>query len=305
MFRHLLVPLDGSRLAEAALPAAAALARRLDARVTVLHVIERGAPTTVHGEPHLTQPTEAESYLKEVARWLSVRGVQADSLVDPDGEDVAGSIASRAGDLGADLAVLCTHGRSGLRALLFGRMAQQVLGRGTVPVLLVLPSPAGREQPFACRHLLVPLDGSEMAERGLPAATLIARAFGAEVLLMWVVPTAVTVSGERAAATKLMPTAAAALLDAEATQATSYLEEVKSRLQAEGVAVSATVGRGEPVRVLQETVTKEAMDLIVMATHGRAGAAAAWTGSIASRMLAHITRPILLIRIPESSARPD
>ena len=68
MFKHLLVPLDGSALAEAVLPAARYLAQTLPARVTLLHVIEESAPEEVHGEPHITQPDEAERYLAGVAR---------------------------------------------------------------------------------------------------------------------------------------------------------------------------------------------------------------------------------------------
>ena len=66
MFKHLLVPLDGSTLAEAALPTAAYFAQTLGAGVTLLHVIERNAPDTVHRERHLTEPGEACDYLGEV-----------------------------------------------------------------------------------------------------------------------------------------------------------------------------------------------------------------------------------------------
>lgn len=305
MFRHLLVPLDGSRMAESVLPATSALVRRLGARVTVIHVIERWAPATVHGERHLTEPAEAEAYLKAVAEWFASREVKADSLVYRDGADVAESIASRAADLGADLIVLCTHGWSGFRGFLFGRVAQQVLRRGTIPVFLVQPSVIGREQPFSCRRLIIPLDGSKMAETALPAASAVARAFEAEVLLMWVVPTVATASGERAAAMKLMPTAAAALLDTEAAQAATYLDGVRSRLRGEGVVASVAVERGEPVRVLLDSVAKRTIDLIVMATHGRSGVGAVWAGSVASRVLSHSTRPILLVRIPVPSVRSD
>jgi nucleotide-binding universal stress UspA family protein len=67
MFEHLLVPLDGSRLAEAALPAAATLSKTLGARVTLIHVIERGAPQEIHGQQHLSDPAEASVHVGEVA----------------------------------------------------------------------------------------------------------------------------------------------------------------------------------------------------------------------------------------------
>src|SRR5919202_2263342 len=77
--KHLLVPLDGSRLAEAALPAATMLAERLGARVTLLHVMERHAPATVHGERHLTRAGEAEAYLNGVASRFADAGVPVEA----------------------------------------------------------------------------------------------------------------------------------------------------------------------------------------------------------------------------------
>ena len=305
MLRHLLVPLDGSPMAESVLSATADLVRRLSAHVTLLHIIERGAPKTVHGERHLTQPAEAESYLRGVAEWFVSEGVRADFLVHRDGADVAKSIADGAAEIGADLVVLCTHGWSGLRGFLFGRVAQQVLRWGTIPVLLIQPSAEGWKAPFSCRRLVVPLDGSGMAETALPAASAVAHAFEAEALLVWVVPTVATVSGERGAAMKLMPSAAAALLDAEAAQAGTYLERVGARLREEGVKISVEVGRGEPIRVLLDTVAKQEIDLIVIATHGRSGISAVWAGSVTSRILRYSTRPILLIRIPGPPPRSD
>lgn len=307
MFRHLLVPLDGSRLAESALPPALALARRLGARLTLFHAVERGAAATVHGERHLTDPTEAEVYLRTVAARCTAAGVQADPVVHRDGAEVAHDIAEGAARAGADLIVLCTHGRSGLRGLLSGRVAQRVLQSGTVPVFLVRPAAAApgevgeAGEAFVCRRLLVPLDGSETAEAALVPAAALARAFGADLVLAWVVPTVATVADDRAPATLLMPTAAAALLDAEAAQAAGYLDRLSAGLRQSGLPVAAAVERGEVVRVLLDLATQRAIDLIVIATHGRSGVAAVWAGSVASRMLAHSTPPVLLVRIPPSA----
>ena len=299
MFRHMLVPLDGSRLAEAVLPVTAAFARALGAKVTLLHVVEPAAPTTVHGDVHLTQAEEAEAYLRGVTGWMAAQGVHAEMVVDQGG-DVAASIARRAAGIEADLIVLCTHGRSGVRALLFGRVAEQVLARGTTPVLLMAPTAVRREQVWTVRRLLVSLDGSEMAEAALLAATALAHGFAAEILLVMVVPTVATLTDDRAAAARLMPTAGAALLDAEAAEAATCLENVKSRLAQRGVKVSAVVERGEPVRVLLDRLASPDADLIVMATHGRSGVSAVWAGSVASRFVAHASRPVLLIRIPRA-----
>ncbi len=298
MFARLLVPLDGSRLAESALPAAAALAGRLGARVVLLHVLETGPPPTVHGDRHVRTDTEARAYLDGAVQWMAARGVAAEAVVCPEVGGVAATIARQAEAAGADLIVLTSHGRSGVRGLLYGRVAQQVLQRGRTPVLLLPPSERGREAAFGCRHVLVPLDGSEAAETAVEPAVRVAAACGADLLLVWVVPTVETISGERAAAARLMPTAAAALLDVEAREATNYLEGVASRVQAAGVAARAAVERGEPVQVLLDTAARQGADLIVMATHGRSGVSALWAGSVASRVVGAGQRPVLLIRVP-------
>jgi len=300
MFRHMLVPLDGSRLAEAVLPLVAALGRRLPARVTLLHVVEPEAPPTVHGDVHLRQAAEAEAYLRGAAGWLAGQGVEA-GIVVGQGADVAGVIARRAAEAEADLVVLCTHGSGGFRAFLFGRVAQQVLARGTIPVLLLPPDAVRREEPFLCRRLLVPLDGSPMAEAALEPAMTLARIFGAELLLVMVVPTLATLTDDRAAAAKLMPTAGTALLDAEAREGLSYLDGVMARLPRDGIPAARRVDRGEPVRVLLDLLARGDADLTVMATHGRSGVSAVWAGSVASRLVAHTPRPLLLIRIPRES----
>jgi len=105
MFRRVFVPLDGSRLAESALPAAVELARHLGARVTVFHALERSAPATVHGERHLTAEGEARAYLAEVASWVAQRGITVETQLETEALDAAASIASKAGGEGADLVV--------------------------------------------------------------------------------------------------------------------------------------------------------------------------------------------------------
>src|SRR5215472_12247833 len=162
--RRIMVPLDGSALAESALPAAVSLARHLDARLTLLHVMERGAPGRVHGQRHLTAIAEADQYLAAVGVRARAAGADADLHVHPNPEgNVPQSIVAHAGDLGADLIVLATHGAGGARRAMFGSVAQQVLRRGLRPVLLIRPADAERVEPpvepdgLELRRLLVPL----------------------------------------------------------------------------------------------------------------------------------------------------
>jgi len=223
--------------------------------------------------------------------------VAADARVEVSRGDVAERIGREAAAAGADLVALCTHGGRGVRGLLFGRVAQQVLNRGRAPVFLLPPSPQGREATFLCRRVLVPLDGTEASEGVLPQAVALAGAFEASVVLESVIPTLSTIRGVRGATARLMPRVGAAVLDEEAGDAAVYLGRVVTRLEEAGVTVEGVVERGEPVKVLEEAAARHGTDVFAMATHGRAGVAAIWEGSIAARLLERSGKPLLLVRI--------
>jgi nucleotide-binding universal stress UspA family protein len=110
VFKHLLVPLDGSRLAEAALPAAY-LAQKLDATVTLLHIIEHDAPEEIHHEHHLTDPDSAYAYLAEIAERAFPPGLRVERHIhDTAVDDVARSLVEHTGELVTpDLIVMCQH----------------------------------------------------------------------------------------------------------------------------------------------------------------------------------------------------
>jgi nucleotide-binding universal stress UspA family protein len=295
--RHVLVPLDGSALAEAALPAAAATARAFDARVTLLHVLEEWAPATVHGHPHLTNEAEARVYLDAVAQRPAFRDRATEVHVHGiRTENVADSIMAHADELGADLVVLSTHGQGGLKGFLFGSIALRALGRGRTPILLVNPTPAGDAPPFACRKILVPLDGSETHEPALPVASRLARGWRAALHLVVVVPTAGTLSGHRAATGILMPLATRAMLEIAEQEAAAYVKGLESALSSEGLAASSSVSRGEPVAAILEAAKAIEADLVVMATHARGALEGFWSGSLTPKLMQRLDRPILLVR---------
>ncbi|MDI6772692.1 MAG: universal stress protein [bacterium] len=296
MFDHLLIPLDGSRLAESVLPAAGAIARRFGSAVTLLHVVERTPPDEVHGEPHLTTVAEAEAYLAEVAVREFPSGAATTHVHAPDETDVSESIARHADELRSTLIVLCTHGQGGARELIFGSVAQQVLSHGSVPVLLVRPSPGA--QAFTCSRVLVPLDGSVPSEAALPAAEALARAFGGRLHLLTVVPTVATVSSDRAPAALFLPIATAVALDLEEEETRLYLDGLAARLRQGALTAEAEVGRGDPAWEVTAAADRLDADLMVMATHGRSGMSAVWAGSVAIRIMARCRRPMLLVRAP-------
>ena len=298
MFKHILIPLDGSLLAEAVLPAGSYLAGVCGSLVTLLHVIERDAPQEVHGERHLHDAGEAGEYLDEVARRFFPADMRVERHVHSDGvTDVAAGIALHVGEFAPDLILMCTHGRGGLRGFIFGRIANRVVKLGTRPVLLIPPHAAGIVPAFTCRRLLVALDGNPAHEDSLRVAQSLALSCRAELLLLMVVPTAGNLSGEEAATAVMLPGATAALLDLAEQEAEQYLRRHQSSLQSAGVTVSTGVLRGNPVTDIINTAERTETDLIVMATHGKTGIEAFWSRSAAPNVAARAMIPLLLVPV--------
>jgi nucleotide-binding universal stress UspA family protein len=299
MFTHLLAPLDGSELAEAVLPAAVHLARALDARLTLLHVLEHNAPGAVHGQRHITTEQEGLKYLAETAAKLP-RGLQVEMHVHPNEEhNIARSLVEHAQELGVDLILLCTHGRSNLRRWLFGSIAQQVLALGSTPVLVIYPSETAQGQGFRCRGLLTPLDGDPDHEAGLAVSLGLAKACDAALHLVAVVPTRGSLSGEGAASAMLLPATTAALLDLKEQASAAYLAQQAAAAEEAGIPVTSAVQRGEPAAAIAAAARAVHADVIVMATHGRSHTDAFWSGSVTPRVSSKTRRPLLLVPVVE------
>jgi nucleotide-binding universal stress UspA family protein len=295
VYTRFLVPLDGSHLAEAVLPSVERLAAACSARVVLLHILERHARPEVHGQPHLTSASDANVYLAQVADRMRSEGIEVDTHTHdaPEG-DVARSIVQHAEEAGADLIVLCTHGGGRMREFLFGSIAQQVLNRGTVPVLLVRPAEDGNAPSFDPRVVLVPLDATADAEAALGPAAEIARRLGAALHLVMVVGTQ-----ETSPTAAMLPTATRAALDWAEEDASTYLEGLSDSLRSAGLSVTTEVRRGRPTNALTEEAKEPGVGLVVVATHGRAGLQAVWTGSVVARILRRTRGPILLLRSVE------
>lgn len=141
MYKRVVVPLDGSALAEAILPFITDIAGPLDIEVVLLRVLVPVPPDIVEGSARVvvddivTRRDDAEAYLKRLAEELTVSGIRTSTDVrrgDPVREILAG-----AHEAGADLIAMTTHGRSGLGRLLFGSVAEAVLREAEIPVFLM------------------------------------------------------------------------------------------------------------------------------------------------------------------------
>jgi len=285
-------------MAEASLPAAVYLAKTLGTLVTLFHVIERGAKQEIHGERHLTGSGEAIAYLDEIAVRAFPVGMPVERHVHTtEVDNVARSIVEHVGELGPDLIVMCTHGRGGIRGFMFGRIAQQVVGLDRTPVLLVPPAATGAPPAFSCNRMLVTLDGTPDHEEGLTVASSLAKICGAELCLVMAVHRFNTLSGEQAATAKILPSATHALLDLAEQDAKEYLNRHIASLQAEGVMATAVVRRGDPAMVIIDTAEQRKADLIVLATHGKTGMDAFWSGSATPNVASRSIIPLLLVPV--------
>ncbi len=295
MISNILVPLDGSTLAEAALPGALWFSRLFGARITLLHVIERNAPASVHGDRHLTNETDALNYLKSIAEHFP-EDIQVDFHVHTEEvSNVARSIATHASEFVQDMVVMCSHGKSGLHQFIVGNIAQKVISYGSAPVLLIQPQRDHQALFGNIERLMVALDEDPEHICGLEMAGLVARRSGAALRLVHVVPRLESLKGQDAAASKLLPGATIALLEIEQQESTAMLLERAKPLQKMGIEVTWQVVRGDPAEQIASAAESADAQMIVLSTHGKSGIGAFWASSVAPRVPALTDLPLLLV----------
>jgi nucleotide-binding universal stress UspA family protein len=300
MLSRILVPLDGSSLAERALPCARMLARGLGAELALFRAIalppdfeEILSVVDLEPERPLAQlAADADDYLCRVGSRLEEDGLCVQKVVQLG--RAAEAIVDYAEKVGIQLTVMATHGHSGVSRWRHGSVAERVLQSASVPVLIVCSTESEGmtpHRPMACHRVLVPLDGSSVAEQVLPTVTTVAQALDAELVLLRVPIAQVSGSlmGEWC-----MPLEGT--FDTANHIAESYLERLAERLRADGVRVFTTTRMGAVANVIIEYAEANQIDLIAMCTHGRTGLARWALGSVADRVLRARCLPLLLVR---------
>jgi nucleotide-binding universal stress UspA family protein len=286
MLKTILVPLDGSALAEEALPYACALSVPTAARLILMR-----ASYALHQESVVKV---AEDYLAPHVLNLRQRGFETESTVF-DG-DAARGIVEEANRAQADLVVMATHGRTGPGHWILGSVAEAVLAACTVPVLLVRawqqPKTALllEDQP----RLLVPLDGSAFAEGALSTAAALADDLGAELILTRVdTPPRGVQHADDGHVLAYVDQQEAEL---EFTDKT-YLGKVANRVTATRpeLKVLTDVRFSEPASGIAQAASTLDAALVVMATHGRTGISRMRLGSVAGQTLKDGVVPLVLI----------
>ena len=291
MFNHILLPLDGSELAEAAIPYTLELCRHFGSQVTLLHIIEKDASPEVHGQRHLTSEPEACEYLGEIQeKYFGNCGKLERHVHTEEVSQVAQSIVQHSDEFSPDLIILCAHGQGGLRDIVAGTIAQQVIANGDVPVLLIHP-----EEPFTgLGNILIAMDGDPEHDLALDVAVELARKLNADLRLVRIVPTYATLSGEQAALGTMLPATTQTYLDVVEDEAVDYLQDHLDNICGQGINCEAEVQRGDPAQeVVKSAITSNA-NLIILGTHGKSGLSAFWSGSVAPKIIAKTKTAILL-----------
>lgn len=298
MFKNILVPLDGSKLAEAAFPPAVSIAQTLGAPITLLHVIEKDAPKIIHSDHHLTKVDEADDYLKHIAKQPIAVEIEVTTHVHTaEVKDVAASIIQHASEeFSPDLIVMCAHGQSGIRDLVFGNIAQQVLTGSQRPLLLIQPK-SSDALPFSIRKIFVPLDSESIHDESLKYAVGLAKAYNAELYLLTVIPTFGTLTGKDAAISTMLPFTSTAFLEILEETAREHLQAHMNEMLEAGINVNAEIGRGDPTDVITTTASRIDADIILLSTHRKSGIGAFWARSVAPNVVKKTHIPILLIPI--------
>lgn len=300
MLNTILVPLDGSALAETALEPALLLARRFEAEVLLVRTLAPEEPPAKETRaPRLVATHDAQRYLASIADYLRSEGVVAQTEVLP--LEPAEGIAEEAALSHVDLIVMTTHGRKGIDALLHPSVTWQVLRQTRAPILAckcangddpATPSlhlPRFMTDPHA--PILVPLDGSVQAETALPLAQELARVFGNRLLLIRAGEQPYLAGGV-IGYDLMMDQAVKWSLD----EAGSYLKRKALELTSAGLEVETETAVGGAASFIRQVAEERQVGLIVMASHGRGWLGRLVLGSVAESMLRDGDMPVLLIR---------
>ena len=286
-YKKILVPLNGSDLAEKALPYAKIIATQKKGQLVLFAV-----SLTIFNE---RRDRLFESYLEVSAKDINAQGIKTSTATAYG--DVAEEIVKYAGDNKIDLIVMATHGYTKARKWMFGSITQKVLYGSEIPVLLIKSRTPAASLEF--NRILVPVDGSPFSESTFPHVDELARKTDREVLLLHVCePPVVPSYGSR----PINPTWKKYrddMWDEMEKQATNYVKKTADEMVQNGLNVRSRVVKaltGEVPKIIMQISREEDIDLIAIATHGRGGVRRLVYGNVANKIVEESSQPMLLIR---------
>ena len=296
MTRTIVVPLDRSNVAESALPFAISLARQSGAYMTLVAVIDvplefaawLDASTIIDAK--IDVEDAYEEYLEALA--LEIDDIPVEMLVRTG--NAATEIQRYVETLEDPLVVMASHGRSGVRRMLIGSVTQQVVHRVKTPVIVV-PARAAEDQkktPTGIDSVLVPLDGSDFARYALDAGLEKMVNGKPDVHLLRVVEVTSWYGGLYSGMDYygLDP-----YIEVSREAAESYLTSLAAELEERGYNVTTEVRVGLVADQIEAVAENRGVDLVIMATHGRAGVGRLIFGSVAERSLRQTPVPLMLV----------
>lgn len=286
----ILAPVDGSALSERTLPCLAAFVTAAHVRLVVLRVLEpaKSAPGTLP-VPVAPAGNDAQSGLAALVAALRADGIDAIASVRQ-GDPVSGILTeARARD--ASLIALTTLGQSGVQRAIFGHVVKEVVQRSPVPVLLV-PATCTHRWPSDGRlRILVPLDGSRLAESILPPVCDLANALRATLVLLRVVEAPLPRPyryGQGSPYVEFHP-------HVELADARRYLQALANTLHLPLGGVTTQAAIGEPELVIARAARLAGADIVVMTSRGRSGLDGPILGGAAVATVQLAGLPVLLI----------
>jgi nucleotide-binding universal stress UspA family protein len=311
MYHSILVPLDGSTFGEHALPLALSLARRSGARLQLVHVHCPAAVVSPEGATLYFDDFEAElkgsarAYLDGVVQRLhTISNSRVPLELEPvllEGY-VADALHARAA-AGADLVVMTTHGRGPLGRFWLGSVADELVRHSPAPVLLVRPDEArpdlNRDPPLP--HVLVPLDGTPLAEQILGPAADLASLVGADITLLRVIKPvlpSVPLQGGSLGGRAEELIARVEVIHAQLRQdAQEYLDKMAQPLRGRSLLVQTRVVVADhPATAILREAAELRGGAVALATHGRRGLSRLFLGSVADKVVRASPVPVLLLR---------
>ncbi|HXV80383.1 MAG TPA: universal stress protein [Candidatus Binatia bacterium] len=299
MYTKILIPLDGSKTAEKVLPYARFLAGALKLPIELLAVVDIVEMAThlsgeraIHLEAMIQDNVRnSEEYLRRVAGTLP--GGQTKCTVEKGTADHM-VIETAAADKGT-LVTMATHGRSGINRWLLGSVAEKVLRGTSNPLLLVRGTEEGKiEGTATLKSVIVPLDGSELAEKVLPTVAELAKTLKLEVVLFraYSIPYNAYATAEGYYAMDYEE-----LLKGMKEEAVAYLEKETEAVKKLGLdKVSYTVKEGFAADEIISLARITPEGLIAMSTHGRSGVKRWMLGSVTETVVRHTSDPVWVIR---------
>ncbi len=293
MYRQILVPLDGSKTAENVLPYARFLTAKLKIPARLISVVEM--PVSANSEKALYLDSwieravaTSQEYLSRVAKTFA--GVNVTITVEK-GNPEEVILAQAEADVGI-LIAMATHGRSGMSRWLLGSIAEKIVREAKNPVFLVrAKDDANTGAQATLSSIIVPLDGSKMAESVLPTVIQLATAMTLKVVLLQAFSLKQIIYSYE----DYLPDSAE-LQRVSKSGATRYLESKEKELKSAGLEVLSVVAEGEAAETIIELAKGSPQSLIVMCTHGRSGVRRWMLGSVTEKVIRHAEDPVLAIR---------